>query len=202
MNRTAPSRPCDEVRRARAASRRRAWLAAVLIAVAGLPGALAQEAVPEPNGFRLSDYRAPTPATLAGARVIDTTAAAQLWREGAAVFIDVMPRPPKPANLPAGTIWRDVRRDSVPGSVWLPNVGYGALSDQAERYFRDSLEAITGGDRSRLVVFYCEAECWMSWNAAKRAVMAGYASVAWFPDGTDGWRAAALPLAEAPPWGR
>jgi PQQ-dependent catabolism-associated CXXCW motif protein len=42
-------------------------------------------------------------------------------------------------------------------------------------------------------------ECWMSWNAAKRAVALGYARVHWYPDGTDGWAAAGLPLAEARP---
>ena len=28
----------------------------------------------------------------------------------------------------------------------------------------------------------------MSWNAAKRALSWGYSNVAWYPDGTDGWR--------------
>jgi rhodanese-related sulfurtransferase len=39
----------------------------------------------------------------------------------------------------------------------------------------------------------------MSWNAAKRAVSLGYTAVAWYPDGTDGWREAGLPLSEATP---
>jgi rhodanese-related sulfurtransferase len=39
----------------------------------------------------------------------------------------------------------------------------------------------------------------MSWNAAKRAVSWGYTDVLWYPDGTDGWQEAGLPLAEARP---
>jgi len=38
----------------------------------------------------------------------------------------------------------------------------------------------------------------MSWNAAKRAIALGY-TVAWYPDGTDGWQDAGLPLSVAVP---
>jgi rhodanese-related sulfurtransferase len=41
----------------------------------------------------------------------------------------------------------------------------------------------------------------MSWNAAKRALAMGYTNVAWYPEGTDGWEAAALPLQQATPVG-
>ncbi len=40
----------------------------------------------------------------------------------------------------------------------------------------------------------------MSWNAAKRAISWGYANVIWFPDGTEGWAEADLPLVEGKPW--
>jgi rhodanese-related sulfurtransferase len=39
----------------------------------------------------------------------------------------------------------------------------------------------------------------MSWNAAKRVLSYGYSNVAWYPDGTDGWERAGLPLVEAQP---
>ena len=38
------------------------------------------------------------------------------------------------------------------------------------------------------LLFFCLADCWMSWNAAKRAQEYGYTSVLWYPEGTDGWR--------------
>ncbi len=49
------------------------------------------------------------------------------------------------------------------------------------------------------MVFYCLAECWMSWNAAKRAIALGYRQVIWYPEGTDGWAAAGLPLSVTEP---
>jgi len=161
-----------------------------LCSLAGLSGA----AVLEPQGFRMEEYRAPVPETLAGARVVSTEEAAELWRERDAIFIDVLPKPIKPA-LPEGTVWREPVRLDIPGSIWLPDVGFGALSGDMETWFKDNLDA-AAGDRAKTVVFYCKADCWMSWNAGKRAVTWGYTGVVWYPDGTDGWAAAKLPLEE------
>ena len=155
--------------------------------------------VPEPEGYRSDNYRAPVPATLSGGKVLTTAEANAIWRAGAAVFIDVLPRPPKPPNLPAGTVWRDKPRLNIPGSVWLPDTGYGTLAAATEEYLRQGLARASGGDKTRSLVLYCQANCWMSWNAAKRALSFGYSNVAWYPDGTDGWQAADLPLAETQP---
>ena len=160
--------------------------------------AVAQESPPEPESYRLDNYRAPVPATLRGARVLGTAEAEALWRAGAAAFIDVLPHPPKP-NLPAGTVWRDAPRPHIPGSLWLPDTGYGELAEVTESYFRRGLARASGGDSARTLVFYCQANCWMSWNAAKRALTYGYAHVAWYPEGTDGWRRADLPMQDATP---
>jgi PQQ-dependent catabolism-associated CXXCW motif protein len=154
---------------------------------------------PEPTGYRTENYRAPTPATLAGARVISTAETERLWRDLAAVFIDVLPHAPRPANLPAGTIWRDKPRLDIPGSIWLPDTGYGELAPLMRDYLRTNIERATAGDRSRLIVVYCLRNCWMSWNAAKRILSMGYTNVAWYPDGTDGWTDTQLPVAEAQP---
>ncbi|MEX0758097.1 MAG: PQQ-dependent catabolism-associated CXXCW motif protein, partial [Tistlia sp.] len=96
------------------------------------PGA-ADPAVAEPAGYRLEGYRAPVPDNLAGATVVDTAGAAALLDGGAALPVDVLPRPPKPEGLRAGTIWRQPPRDNIPGSLWLPNTGYGALSESMAR---------------------------------------------------------------------
>jgi PQQ-dependent catabolism-associated CXXCW motif protein len=158
------------------------------------PAAASPAQVAEPDGYRTDEYRAPVPASLAGATVIDTETAEALWEAGEAAFIDVMPRPPKPANLPEGTVWRDQPRDSIPGALWLPNVGYGDLAEVMADYFRSGLEMATGGDADKPLVFFCLAECWMSWNAARRALEYGHSAVFWYPEGTDGWGAALLPL--------
>jgi PQQ-dependent catabolism-associated CXXCW motif protein len=158
-----------------------------------------EEAVPEPPGYRNKDYRAPTPATLAGARVVTTDQAEALWRDGAAVFVDVLPRAPRPPNLPPGTIWRDRPRANIPGSIWLPDTGYGELAPSTESYLRRNIDRVTGGNRMKLLVIYCLRDCWMSWNAARRVLAMGYVNVAWYPEGTDGWADALLPVADAQP---
>jgi PQQ-dependent catabolism-associated CXXCW motif protein len=161
------------------------------------PGARAEP--PEPQGYRTDGYRAPTPATVAGGAALDTAAARQLWNEGGAVWVDVLPVPHRPPNLPAAAVWLPVSRRDIPGSLWLPDVGRGELNDKLEAYFRAHLEEATKRRRAAPVVFYCLADCWMSWNAAKRAASWGYKRVYWYRDGTDGWEAAKLPLATAEP---
>ena len=175
-------------------------VASVMLAIVALSvAARAEPLVPEPDGYRTEDYRAPVPETLAGGRVLTTAEAEAIWRARSGVFIDVLPRPPKPPNLPAGTIWRDKPRFDIPGSIWLPDTGYGALAEATENYLRQGLSRASGGNRSALLVVYCQADCWMSWNAAKRALSYGYSNVAWYPDGTDGWERANLPVAESQP---
>jgi PQQ-dependent catabolism-associated CXXCW motif protein len=167
-----------------------------VLAPAGMRG---QDRAPEPTEYRTRDYRAPTPAGLTGARVVSTGEAEALWRSKSAVFVDVLPRAPRPANLPPGTIWRDKPRENIPGSIWLPDTGYGELAPVTADYLRHNLERATGGDREKLLVIYCLRDCWMSWNAAKRVLSMGYANVAWYPDGTDGWTEDLLPVTEARP---
>ncbi|WP_322097178.1 PQQ-dependent catabolism-associated CXXCW motif protein [Pelagibius sp. Alg239-R121] len=149
-------------------------------------GAHAQ-AVEELAGYRMEGFRAPVPDRLTGAEVVSTEEVMDLHEAGGIIFIDVLPRPPKPKKLPKGTVWRPRPRSNIPGSVWLPNVGFGALNPEAESYFQDSLAQLTKDDKAAPILIYCLSDCWMSWNAAKRALSYGYAKVYWYPDGTDGW---------------
>ncbi|WP_420965248.1 PQQ-dependent catabolism-associated CXXCW motif protein [Bradyrhizobium sp. B120] len=172
-----------------------AMLAVILLAASHVR---AQDQPAEPDGYRTEDYRAPVPATLAGARVLTTAEAAAIWRDKSAAFVDVLPRAPKP-NLPAGTVWRERPHRDIPGSIWLPDTGYGKLAASTEDYMRRGLARASGNDRARLLVIYCQENCWMSWNAAKRVLSYGYRNVAWYPEGTDGWERANFPLADAEP---
>ena len=70
----------------------------VVFGLALLASVPANARPPEPDGYRMDDYRAPTPETVAGAAVLDTEAARKLWQIGEAVWIDVLPAPRRPAN--------------------------------------------------------------------------------------------------------
>jgi PQQ-dependent catabolism-associated CXXCW motif protein len=182
-----------------------ALVAALLAAPACAQQGLAQEGLVrqqepfEPEGYRTDNYRAPVPVTLAWARVLTTAEAEAIWRATSGAFIDVLPRAPKPKNLPAGTVWRDAPRKDIPGSIWLPDTGYGALPPSMDDYFQRGLAGASRGDKAALLVIYCLADCWMSWNAAKRALAYGYSNVAWYPEGTDGWEHAKRPTEEVQP---
>src|SRR5882724_129340 len=156
---------------------RRAGL--VLAAFALTAQAFAQEWVPEPDSYRTENYRAPVPATLAGARVLSTGEAEAIWRAKTGVFIDVLPRAPKPRNLPEGTVWRDKPRFNIPGSVWLPDTGYGALAAPIEDYLRLGIERAAGESKTALLVIYCQADCWpmaiQMWRGIRKEPTAGNA---------------------------
>jgi len=171
-------------------------LAATLLAQA----AAAQSAsVPEPQAYRTENYRAPVPATVAGGQAITTDEAQRLWRDKQAVFVDVLPAPRRPEGLRSDALWKPLPHRDIPGSLWLPDVGRGALSDALDAYFRAGLARATGGNKAAPVVLYCHADCWMSWNATKRAASYGYTRLYWYRDGATGWQAAALPTEEATP---
>lgn len=174
-------------------------LRAVLLLACLAPGGAFAQAVPEPDGFRGAPYAAPVPDGLAGATTVHVEEAHRLWEEGRVAFIDVLPREPKPADLPEGTIWRERPHDTIPGATWLPNVGYEALSPEEAAYLDGGLRAITEGDPSRPILFFCKTDCWMSWNAAKRALALGYGNVTWFPAGADGWAGAGFATEPAQP---
>lgn len=153
------------------------WLAALCPATA----------VEEPTGYRTSDYDAPVPETLAGAHVVSDETAYALWLTGRVVFFDVMPDLPRPKTLPKSVLWQGRKRNSVPGAIWLPYAGFGDLSAPDRDRFGADLARHTGDDPDTPILFLCRADCWMSWNAARRAVALGYIRVFWYPQGTTGW---------------
>lgn len=176
----------------------RSWTVAVAgVVIFALSGGMANADAPagvkEPAGYRMDTYRAPVPESLAGAEVVEVDGAERLWKSRDAVFIDVYPQAPKPPGLPKGTIWRAPKHKSIQGAVWLANVGYGVIRPDVEGFFKSELEKLSGGQKDKALVFFCLRDCWMSWNAAKRALAYGYTNVVWFPDGTDGWGDFELP---------
>ncbi len=153
----------------------------------------------EPDGYRMDDYRAPVPAALTGARTVDVAALQDLMAKEDVLLIDVMPTQRKPAKRPEGSIWRDPTRDTLKGAVWLANMGFGRLDESEEMAFRKELESLAG-DKNRTIVMFCEPQCWMSWNAAKRILSYGYRNVVWFPGGVTAWREAGMEGDLVTPW--
>lgn len=156
-------------------------------------------AVPQPAGYRLDDYRAPVPAALTGARTVDVAGLQAVLSKEDALLVDVMPTQPKPKDRPVNAIWRDPQRESIAGAVWLANMGYGRLSETEADAFRDELLR-RAGSLDRPIVIFCEVDCWMSWNAAKRALEYGFRNIIWFPGGTTAWREAGLKWETVTPW--
>lgn len=172
-------------------------LLAVTAGAAVPAGAAETASVPEPQGYWLGPIHGPVPATIAGGTVLDTMALAHLLADGGAVLVDVAEAPHRPVGLPAGTLWLPPPHRDIPGSVWISDVGDGAISPRFATWFRTRLTALTGGNRDKPIVVYCHPNCWLSWNAARRVINEGYRAVFWYPGGVEGWETADHPTSVA-----
>nr|WP_146910579.1 rhodanese-like domain-containing protein [Arenimonas daejeonensis] len=57
------------------------------------------------------------------------------------------------------------------------------------------MQQATQGRKDRPMVFYCQStQCWMSYNAALRAINLGYTKVLWYRGGIEAWQQAGLPM--------
>ena len=84
---------------------------------------------------------------------------------------------------------------TLAGAVWLSGAGRGAnFLDPVQSILTRLLAQLAGGDTARPMVFFCaNSQCWLSYNAALRAVAAGYSNVYWYRGGIEAWTAAGLP---------
>jgi len=140
------------------------------------------------TGLRMERYRAPVPADVPDATTLNNEAARQMHRDGSAVFIDVYP--PKglgPDPLEGHWVISE-ERHSIPGAIWLPEVGRGSLQADALDYFNRNLKRLSNNDKAAALVFFCTSDCWQSWNATRRATALGYTNLFWYPLGSDGWQ--------------
>ena len=128
--------------------------------------------------LRTADYHAPTPRQVPGAKTIGTSA-----------LRDSLQAQPQP--LLFDVLGGEVHA-SLPGAIWLPGAGRGqSFTDTVQARFAQTLSALTKDDRKRPLVFFCQGpECWLSYNAALRAVALGYEVVYWYRGGIEAWIAA------------
>ncbi len=175
-----------------------AWRALACAALVAAGGAQAQLGVGA-NGYadesrdwgiapthrlRQQPYHGPTPLQIPGAKVIQTRQLqALLAGPESPVLIDVL---------------SDGGHATLAGAVWLSGAGRGAnFLDPVQSVLTQLLAQLTRGDKARPVVFFCaDSQCWLSYNAALRAVAAGHSRVYWYRGGVEAWTAAGLPLAK------
>jgi len=163
---------------------------ALLIAsfIAAVPVAMSQGSDFDPEtGLRIHHYTDPVPSEVPGGTVVDTAGVKRLVDSDRVVLIDVLSISGVRHDELDGS-WSDYEpRYNIPGSMWLPNVGYGKPSSDMLKYFLDAVSEATDGDKAYPILIYCVSDCWMGWNAVQHLARAGYINVFWAPRGTDGW---------------
>ena len=168
---------------------------AVPSAAAAAPAA--ESPVAEPQDFWLGPVNAPVPGTLSGGTVIRATDLAILLKQRRAIVVDVSNSPQRPDKLAPQAVWMPPPHPVIPGSLWIAGAGAGTIDSNVDKLYQQRLAEATSHDLAHPVVVYCHERCWLSWNAAKRAIRYGYRNVYWFPDGIEGWRAAGFDTATA-----
>jgi PQQ-dependent catabolism-associated CXXCW motif protein len=80
----------------------------------------------------------------------------------------------------------------VPGAEnAAPASQAGSFNDATQQEFGRYLQQVTGGDKAKPMLFYCQnTQCWMSYNAALRAIAMGYSRVLWYRGGIEAWQQA------------
>ena len=133
--------------------------------------------VPATAELRTGPMHAPTPATIPGAQVITTRGLVELLgsTEVRALLFDVL----------GG-------QERIPGAIGaVPAAQAGSFRDQTQQEFGGFLRQVTEGNPDTPLVFYClSSHCWMSYNAALRAVHLGYRNVLWYRGGIEAWKKA------------
>jgi len=139
------------------------------------------------NTLHLTDFDAPTPTRIQGARTVTTIELEEMLSSR---------RPPVLVDVIGGA-----QTVSLPGATWLSEAGVGRhLDDDIQAWFDLHLSQLTGHDKSRPIVFFCASRmCWLAHNATLRALDLGYTDVYWYRGGRDAWQAAGLPMVPVAP---
>ena len=125
-------------------------------------------------------FHGPTPASIPGGQVITTKGLVELMRGGQApvLVLDVL----------GGS-------EMIQGAQYaVPAAQPGAFNDQTQQQFGQYLQQATNGNKQYPIVTYClSTQCWMSYNAALRAINLGYTNVLWYRGGIEAWKQAGMP---------
>lgn len=143
------------------------------------------DGVPPPRGLHSGAMHGTTPASIPGGRLITTPALVALLRQAAGeggakpLVLDVLGGP-----------------EALPGAQYaVPAHQSGSFDDRTQQAFGQYLQQATQGRRDTPLVFYCAStQCWMSYNAALRAIALGYREVLWYRGGLQAWKQAGQPV--------
>ncbi len=136
--------------------------------------------VPPTRQLHAGAMHGPTPASIPGGQVVTTKGLIGLvqGRQAPYILFDVLGQP---ETLP----------NAVP-AAWLSQPG--SFNDAVQQQAAQMLAQGTQGRKDVALVFYClSRECWMSYNAALRAINAGYSNVLWYRGGIEAWKMAGQP---------
>lgn len=140
--------------------------------------------VPPTTELHAGPMHAPTPASIPGGQVITTKGLLALLagREVRPLVLDIL----------GGS-------EMLPGAVLaVPAAQAGSFDDRTQREFGQFLRQSTQGNLETPLVFYCLSnQCWMSYNAALRAINMGFRNVLWYRGGIEAWKAAGQPVQAA-----
>jgi PQQ-dependent catabolism-associated CXXCW motif protein len=147
------------------------------------------------TGYRISQLRDPVPHEISGGTVLCIDKLEAMLASSRPLLIDVLDdRPGRLNHWTLGIFGKPQPRSHIAGSIALPGLGQASVTAGEDARLRLRLRQATKGDRTQPLVFYCLANCWTSWNAARRAISYGYLNVSWFRDGFEGWSDAGLPV--------
>jgi len=120
-----------------------------------------------------------TPTSIPGGRTITTKDLAKGLRDGLPMML-----------IDAWDDQQGGTHATLPGATELSYAGQpGNFSDTIQTRFEADLQRLTKGDRTQTLVFFCQgAVCWEAYNAALRAMHAGYDDVVWYRGGLPAWQ--------------
>lgn len=120
----------------------------------------------------------PTPTRIPGGQTITTDRLLKLYRQGAQSGLLVFDVLGSGQTLPNA-------QNAAPASQ------PGSFDDRTQQEFGQYLQQVTQGNKNRPMVFYClNTQCWMSYNAALRAIRLGFTQVYWYRGGIEAWQRA------------
>jgi len=147
------------------------------------------------QGYRVDNYRSPTPIRIEGITTVDTQDLdALIASEPDLLIVDVIN-----LTFQNGRFLIDKPHQAIVGAHWLPNTGQGDLEPRWEQYLLSQVQRLAGGNMNRPIVVACKSDCWLSWNVSLRLYNAGYRSLYWYRNGVDTWMASGRSVASVEP---